>query len=787
MRIQVLAYLQSLAALFFHGKRAHRQARLLILALVVALTGFAIWDSQPRVKPQIMSAPTGTMATFSLSEAQTQLAQLAQEKHPIGSAANLRVRDYIVDQIRALGYSPQIQSDFVNVPKEGGSAQVANIVVRIIGSQSGKKLNGHDKALLLAAHYDSAPNSYGASDDGVSVVSILQTLRMLKDTASTAPLANDLIVLITDGEEAGLLGAEAFAQFHPWIKDVGMLLNFDNRGNAGPVLMFETSSGNAPLITGMAQTLPNVVSNSVMYEVYKAMPVDTDFTVLKNHNVPGLNFGIIQNISSYHTPYDKSDLLSPATQQQQGEMMWQLVQHFGQQDLSKMRTEDHIYFSFPGVGVVHYPAGWALPIAALVSLLFVAFIVVARKRAQLSLLKTGAASLSFLVSLIAFAFLSQRAWYLVLDVVPAYRSMKDPDPNHFYLLGIVLLCILLFALVQRLLSRWIRGIELAAGAALVWVAFIIFTSLQFPGASFLFAWPLLLILISWLWLAGRKDDDAAHGWVLLAGAAFAIVLFAPYVFLFNIALGFHSLGVPLIVLLLLLGLLTPLLLWLFQRLRAVLLLFAAIMSFIAAAYATHDFRLAYVMPQPLFYTGGTATQDAVWLIDKARANADNKAMLSKSEQEAVMLQLYGEEGSKSKKRFAAIPAIKPSQVALSAPEIQVLSDQVRGDKRELSVLIKASASAYRSKINIEGAPVLSASIQGKPYSQESQDKWNTTVFAPPAQGIQLQFTVAASSKPGSLTVRVQDTVPQPSGLVVPASLHTKNTEVIVQLISSMIL
>lgn len=774
MRTRVLTYLQALSALFFHGQARQRQPRVLVLALIVLLTGFAIWDTQPRLHPTQANAPA-----FSLPQAQTQLTQLAREKHPIGSAANVRAREYVVDQIRALGYTPEIQTAWVNFEKEHASAQVANIVVRIAGSNAG------NKALLLVAHYDSAPNSFGASDDGVSVISILQTLRILKETARTAPLANDLIVLISDGEEAGLLGAEAFAQSHPWLNDVGMVLNFDNRGNAGSVLMFETSSGNAPLIAGMAQALPDAVTNSVMYEVYKAMPNDTDFTVFRKRDIPGLNFAMIQNLSSYHTPYDKADLLSPASQQQQGEMMWKLVQHFGQQDLSKMRSEDHVYFSLPGIGIVHYPASWALPIAALLSLVFVAFIWVARKRVHLSLLTTGAASVSFLSSLAAFAFLSQKAWYLVLDMVPAYRSMRDPDPSHLYLLGIVLLCILLFALVQRLLLRWIRGIELAAGAALIWVALLIFTSLQFPGASFLFAWPSLLILLSWLWLAGRKDDHPAHGGVLLAGAAFGIVLFAPHVFLFNIALGFYSLGVPLIVLLLLLGVLTPLLLWLLQGLRAVLLLFAAIICFIAAAHATQDFRLAYVMPQPLFYAGGEASKDAVWLIDKTRVGEGNKAALPSSDQAAIKLQLFGAEGSKSRKRYAAFPATNANQAAMTSPEIHLLSDQVNGDKRDIKVLIKAGALALRSKINIEGAPVLSASIQNKPYSQEPQEKWNATVFAPPAQGIQLHFTVAASIKPGSLTVRVQDTVQQPSQLIVPASLLTRNTEVIVHLINAM--
>lgn len=151
MRTQVLTYLQALTALFFHGEVQQRQQRVVVLALIVFLTGFAIWDTQPRVKP----VRATDQPAFSLPDAQAQLTQLAREKHPIGSAANVRVREYLIDQIRALGYTPQIQSEFVNVGKEHLSAQVENILVRIAGSKPG------NKALLLAAHYDSAPNSYG--------------------------------------------------------------------------------------------------------------------------------------------------------------------------------------------------------------------------------------------------------------------------------------------------------------------------------------------------------------------------------------------------------------------------------------------------------------------------------------------------------------------------------------------------------------------------------------------------------------------------------------------------
>lgn len=37
-------------------------------------------------------------------------------------------------------------------------------------------------------------------------------------------LRNDVIVLFTDGEERGVLAADAFATFHSWMKDVGLIM-----------------------------------------------------------------------------------------------------------------------------------------------------------------------------------------------------------------------------------------------------------------------------------------------------------------------------------------------------------------------------------------------------------------------------------------------------------------------------------------------------------------------------------------------------------------------------------
>ena len=94
--------------------------------------------------------------------------------------------------------------------------------------------------MLLAAHYDSVPAGPGAGDDGVGVASVLEIARVLRQLPA---LRHPIILLIDEGEEAGLLGARLFVAEHPAARTVRAVVNLDARGDSGPSLMFETGAG----------------------------------------------------------------------------------------------------------------------------------------------------------------------------------------------------------------------------------------------------------------------------------------------------------------------------------------------------------------------------------------------------------------------------------------------------------------------------------------------------------------------------------------------------------------
>ena len=62
----------------------------------------------------------------------------------------------------------------------------------------------------------------GVSDDGAGVAAVLEIARALKSLPRTR---HSIVILIDDGEEAGLLGARAFVDSHPWAKDIAAAIN----------------------------------------------------------------------------------------------------------------------------------------------------------------------------------------------------------------------------------------------------------------------------------------------------------------------------------------------------------------------------------------------------------------------------------------------------------------------------------------------------------------------------------------------------------------------------------
>ena len=162
---------------------------------------------------------------------------------PVGTPANARAREYIVDQLRQIGFDVRVQETDARRHELGRTARVANI----IGILPGEKPD----AIGLVSHYDSSPDAPGASDDGLGVAVTLEAARVL---AAGGRRQWTLLALITDGEESGLMGAAGLVTDREVMNRLRAYLNLESIGSSGTAVLFETGPANA--LAGVAVGAP---------------------------------------------------------------------------------------------------------------------------------------------------------------------------------------------------------------------------------------------------------------------------------------------------------------------------------------------------------------------------------------------------------------------------------------------------------------------------------------------------------------------------------------------------
>lgn len=328
------------------------------LALLAAVSAIAL----ARTRAPAARGADAPADEFSVARAFASLRRVLGDEapHPLGSLAHARVRGRIVAELGALDLQPSIEESFV-AGKGGVAAVVGNIVAVVPGVSEGP-------GVLLCAHYDSVAAGPGAGDDGSGVACLLEIARALVER----PPARAVTLLFTDGEEAGLLGAEAFVERHEVAREFLAVVNLEARGTEGPCYFFETSPGNSEIVGAYGRSVEHPCASSVTYEVYKRMPNDTDLTVFKREGLAAANFAFIGGLRRYHTPRDDLAHLSPDSVQHQGEQALALVRALALHGRSPTADGDAVYADLLGLVLLRWPQSWAIPlaIAALAGLAF---------------------------------------------------------------------------------------------------------------------------------------------------------------------------------------------------------------------------------------------------------------------------------------------------------------------------------------------------------------------------------------------------------------------------------
>ncbi len=511
--------------------RAGPLAWLAPLALVVA----AWLASSARIPPRAEAANAPATA-FSAARARAHLERIARRAHPPGSPEHAEVRAYLLGELEDLGFEPSVQTAtaVIGTGSRARAATVRNIVARASGSSPGD-------AILVTAHYDGRGIAPAAGDDGVGVAAILEALRALR---AGSAIRNDVIVLLTDAEELGLLGARAFVDEHEWLDDVALVLSFEMRGSAGPAIMFETGADNGWVVAAFRDAVARPAANSLAYEIYQRMPNDTDFTPFREAGKQGLNFAAIGNAHVYHQAYDTPARVSDATLQHHGDQALALLRHLGAADLIAVNAPDVSYVSVPFLGLLVYGSPWAWLLGVLAAATWgLAVWRVRRKGGRVVGLAAG-----LLAGLAALAVAAGAAYLLF-----AWRRAAHPEfgalqgsafhEEGWYVLAIATVAVAAATTLFWIARRWWSAAEVNIGAMLVPVAVAVAAAVAVPLGAASLQWPALagglVALASAPRTAGRRLDPVR--WlVALAGAAVALAFLLPLAELLWLAMTLHA-------------------------------------------------------------------------------------------------------------------------------------------------------------------------------------------------------------------------------------------------------
>lgn len=647
---------------------------------------------------------------FEMQKAYDHILAMTKAPHYIGSENHRTVQSYIVRQLQKLGLQVQIQKTNIS-NRHKVYTRVENILAKIKGS------NPSSQSIVVMSHYDSVDfASHGAGDDASGVAVLLEGLRAY--LAQNGQPKNDIIVLITDAEEEGLLGSKAFVNKHPWAKNVGIVLNFEARGSSGSsVMLMETNGGNHQLLNTYVNAdiaYPN--SNSLAYSIYKLLPNDTDLSVFrKDKDIAGYNFAFIDDHFNYHTSLDTLDNLSMDSLAHQGLYFISMLDKLDQSDLQQLQSDqDDVYFHVPYFKTLSYSFDFAITFSLIVLLVFVIIVVggVKNKTLRPKFILTGSYPLfkSALVTVIMCFLLLKFLYWLH----PHYSEILQGFTynGYAYIAFFVLLTIGICLFFYRKTEKTHNASELMVVPIFMWILISFLSAIYLTGAHYFIIISVMGSLSLLINILLKKSQTSLSLLLYVP----VILIFSPFFMQLPIALGLAALPATCLLLVLFLSPIVHSIQIPKQfQINRWLFITAIVGSYIFAELSS-SFSPLRPLPDSLYYFQDNETDKAYWLSFDNKTDDWNTQFFSQSKLNAQQLNEFNNQHY----NWAKIVATTENKNIVAA-KVETLIDRKYSDKHVYQLKITPQRSVnILNLINNNAVHVLKLSINNQDIITKEQ-------------------------------------------------------------------
>lgn len=339
----------------------------LFIFLTLVATWLAFWfDTSLELS---IDLPTDKLELEVLESAWLDLQNIGRYEHPYASKGNDYVHDYIYAKLKKTikkGGKKYIELDddennnilYSNAKETVTYYESNNVLVRINGT------NLKLPALLVSAHYDSVPTSFGITDDGMGIASMLG---LVEYYALVKQPARTIIFNFNNDEEFGLYGATSFVLSHPWFKQVSYFLNLEGTGAGGKCVLFRgTDYG----ITKYFKNVRYPFGTSLFQQGFnnRLIHSETDYKIYKEDGkLRGIDLAFYKPRDLYHTSGDNIKNINIKS-------LWHMLSNSidfvgvisaGKLDIDSEKTSSSLDLDFPSFGSL-FNYFLVFPISALI-------------------------------------------------------------------------------------------------------------------------------------------------------------------------------------------------------------------------------------------------------------------------------------------------------------------------------------------------------------------------------------------------------------------------------------